>query len=49
MRVAYPTFFFSKKEKETILAAIQKAEQDTSGEIRVHLEYKTHDPIYGHA
>ena len=42
-------FFFSKKEKKQILAAIQKAEKNTSGEIRIHLEYKTRGPIYGHA
>ncbi|HOW88027.1 MAG TPA: TPM domain-containing protein [Candidatus Omnitrophota bacterium] len=49
MRIAYPMFFFSGKEKKQILEAIQKAEQDTSGEIRVHLEYKTKGPVYGHA
>lgn len=42
-------FFFSQKEKKQILAAVQEAEKNTSGEIRVHLEYKTHGPVYGHA
>ena len=49
MRISYPMFFFSRKEKKQILAAIQEAERNTSGEIRIHLEYKTHGPIYGHA
>lgn len=49
MRISYPIFFFSKKEKKQILAAIREAERNTSGEIRVHLEYKTHGPVYGHA
>ena len=30
--------FFTKEEKDEILAAIQAAEKDTSGEIRVHVE-----------
>ncbi len=30
--------FFTKKEKEAIRKAILNAENDTSGEIRVHLE-----------
>ena len=49
MRISYPMFFFSKKEKEQILAAVREAEKNTSGEIRVHLEYKTRGPVYGHA
>ena len=49
MRIAYPAFFFSKKEKKQILAAVLEAEKNTSGEIRVHLEYKTRGPVYGHA
>ena len=42
-------FFFSRKEKRQILSAIQEAERNTSGEIRLHLEYNTHGPVYGHA
>lgn len=49
MRVSYPMFFFSRKEKKQILAAVREAEKNTSGEIRVHLEYKTRGPVYGHA
>ncbi len=30
--------FFSKEQKEEILKAIQAAEKDTSGEIRLHIE-----------
>ena len=42
-------FFFSKKEKNLILAAVREAEKNTSGEIRVHLEYHAREPVYGHA
>jgi len=49
MRIAYPIFFFSKKEKGQILAAVQAAEKNTSGEIRVHLECYARGPVYGHA
>jgi len=49
MRISYPRFFFSRKEKAKILAAVQTAEKNTSGEIRVHLEYKAHGPVYGYA
>ena len=42
-------FFFSKKEKAQILAAVQEAEKNTSGEIRVHLEFKSRGPVYGYA
>ena len=49
MRITYPMFFFSRKEKKQILAAVQAAEKNTSGEIRVHLEYRALGPVYGHA
>lgn len=49
MRITYPAFFFSKKEKKQILDSIQEAEKNTSGEIRVHLEFKAREPVYGHA
>jgi len=31
------------------LAAVREAEKNTSGEIRVHLEYHAREPVYGHA
>jgi len=49
MRIHYPVFFFSKKEKQQIVAAIHRAEKNTSGEIRLHLEYKVRDHVFGHA
>ena len=49
LRISYPLFFFSRKEKKQILAAVQEAEKTPSGEIRVHLEYHAREPIYGHA
>jgi uncharacterized membrane protein len=33
-----PKMFFSEAEKEKIVAAIKRAELDTSGEIKVHIE-----------
>ena len=41
--------FLSKKDEEAIVAAIQKAENKTSGEIRVHIEAHTDDDHYEHA
>ena len=32
---------FTKEQKEAMVAAIQKAEKDTSGEIRVHIENRS--------
>lgn len=49
MRLNYPVFFFSKKEKEQIMAAVREAEKNTSGEIRLHLEYKVKGEVFGHA
>jgi uncharacterized membrane protein len=49
MGITYPACFFSGKEKKQILDAIQEAEKNTSGEIRVHLEFKAREPVYGHA
>lgn len=45
----YPVFFFSKKEKQKILAAIGEAEKNTSGEVRVHLEYRVKGDLVDHA
>ena len=33
-----PSEFFSEEEKQKIVRAIEEAEKDTSGEIRVHIE-----------
>jgi len=44
-----PVLFFSKKEKEKIVRAIQEAEKATSGEIRVHLERQARPDILEHA
>lgn len=41
--------FFSKDEKQQIVAAIQEAENNTSGEIRVHLEESSKKPAYDRA
>ncbi len=45
MRTYRPNKFFTKQEKEKIVAAIKEAEKQTSGEIRVHLEKKTPAPV----
>lgn len=38
--------FFTPKEEEQVIEAIQSAEKDTSGEIRVHIEKSTDkDPL----
>ena len=49
MRISYPVFFFSRKEKKQIQEAIQEAEKNTSGEVRVHLDHKCRGSVYGHA
>lgn len=49
MRIHHPVFFFSKAEKQRIAAAIRAAEKNTSGEIRIHLEYKARGPVFGRA
>ena len=48
-RSAHPALFFSEKEKKKIVEAIQIAEKQTSGEIRVHLERKAKPDILIHA
>ena len=45
MRTNKPGKFFTIVEKERIVAAIKEAEQQTSGEISVHLEKKTPAPV----
>jgi uncharacterized membrane protein len=45
--VASAKTFFSEQEKDTIVKAIQEAEKNTSGEIRLHLENKcSRDPMH---
>jgi uncharacterized membrane protein len=44
-----PAKFFSEKEREDIIKAIQMAEKQTSGEIRLHLEKKSKKDIYDRA
>jgi len=41
--------FFSTEQKQQIVAAIQKAEHATSGEIRVHLEESCHGEVLDRA
>ena len=36
-----PEKSFTKEQKEAMVAAIQQAEKDTSGEIRVHIENRS--------
>lgn len=44
-----PHKFFSANEKQKIIAAIQTAEKETSGEIRVHLEELSRRPVFDRA
>lgn len=48
-RSSQPQWFFSKSEKKAIVEAIQLAEKQTSGEIRVHLERKARENFMEHA
>lgn len=41
--------FFSKEEKDLIKSAIQEAERNTCGEIRVHLEYRCKEDVLDRA
>ena len=45
MRSHFPKLFFSGKEKRHILEAIREAEARTSGEIRIHIQWRTPDDI----
>ena len=38
--------FFSSKDKQKIIEAIQKAEKNTSGEIRIHIEFESSSNHY---
>ena len=44
-----PAHFFSEIEKKEIIEAIQSAENQTSGEIRLHLEKKSKGKIFERA
>jgi uncharacterized membrane protein len=44
-----PAKFFSEPEKKQIMEAIQNAERQTSGEIRLHLEKKSKGKIFERA
>lgn len=46
MIMASAKALFSKTQREAIIEAIRKAEMNTSGEIRVHVEDKCDGPVY---
>lgn len=48
-RPVNPNKFFSQEEKLKIVKAIQEAEKETSGEIRLHLERKVKKDVYQRA
>lgn len=41
--------YFSKEQQKQIVEAIQQAETNTSGEIRVHIESKCNEDVLDHA
>jgi uncharacterized membrane protein len=41
--------FFTKEQKAQILAAVKEAENETSGEIRVHIETSCHEDVLDRA
>ena len=41
--------FLTAREEEEVIDAILKAEQETSGEIRVHIEQHCQEDVYDHA
>ncbi len=49
IRTQVPQDFFSSKERKCIRKAIEMAEMQTSGEIRVHLQRKANEDILVHA
>lgn len=49
MRNKKPGKFFTAEEKARVVAAVKEAEQETSGEIMVHLEKKTPVPVLDRA
>ncbi len=48
-RDTHPGKFFSETEKQKIVQAIRLAEQETSGEIRLHLERESKKPVFDRA
>lgn len=44
-----PSKFFTQKDQDLIVEAIREAEQNTSGEIRVHIESKCKEDVLDHA
>ena len=44
-----PSKFFTQKGQDHIVEAIREAEQNTSGEIRVHIESKCKEDVLDHA
>lgn len=44
-----PSKYFTPEQKEAMVAAIQQAEKDTSGEIRVHFENHTRKAVLDRA
>ncbi len=48
-RPTNPRHFFTEEEKEQIIQAIQEAEKETSGEIRLHVEEKAKKDVFQRA
>ena len=48
-RKVHPRHFLSHEEKERIVQSIRKAESQTSGEIRVALDYRAKGNVLAHA
>ena len=44
-----PSKYFTKEQKESMVAAIREAEKNTSGEIRIHFENHTHKEVLDRA
>ena len=44
-----PSKFFTAEQKAAMVAAIQQAEKDTSGEIRIHIENRAKQEVLDRA
>lgn len=44
-----PSKYFTSEQKDAMVAAIQQAEKDTSGEIRIHFENRTRKAVLDRA